>query len=82
MSFEEISDALRKNNDNRGAGYIEQNGQQVLVRSIGQLATMDEILNVIIKKNDGIPVKISDVANVAICVCVCVCVYGLVLFAV
>ncbi|CAM3923928.1 Cobalt-zinc-cadmium resistance protein CzcA [Pseudoalteromonas maricaloris] len=66
MSFEEISDALRKNNDNRGAGYIEQNGQQVLVRSIGQLATIDEILNVIIKKNDGIPVKISDVANVAI----------------
>ncbi|MCQ8819980.1 CusA/CzcA family heavy metal efflux RND transporter [Pseudoalteromonas agarivorans] len=66
VSFEDVSDALRKNNDNRGAGYIEQNGQQVLVRSIGQLATMDEILNVIIKKNDGIPVKISDVANVAI----------------
>jgi len=66
MSLEDVATALRQNNDNRGAGYIEANGQQLLVRSQGQLATTDEILNVIIKQNDGVPVKIHDVAEVAI----------------
>ncbi|XPF92436.1 efflux RND transporter permease subunit [Colwellia sp. RE-S-Sl-9] len=66
ISFEDLSNALRNNNDNRGAGYIEQNGEQVLVRSVGQLAKIDEILNVVVKKDNGIPVKISDVASVAI----------------
>ena len=66
ISFEDLSNALRNSNDNRGAGYIEQNGEQVLVRSVGQLAKIDEILNVVVKKDNGIPVRISDVASVAI----------------
>ena len=66
VSLEDVADALRSNNDNRGAGYIETNGQQLLVRSQGQLATIEEIRQVIIKQNDGVPVKIDDVAEVAI----------------
>jgi len=66
VSLEDVADALRANNDNRGAGYIEANGQQLLVRSQGQLATIEEIRQVIIKQIDGVPVKIDDVAEVAI----------------
>ncbi|WP_018416572.1 efflux RND transporter permease subunit [Teredinibacter turnerae] len=66
VSLEDVADALRANNDNRGAGYIEANGQQLLVRSQGQLGTIEEIRQVIIKQNDGVPVKIDDVAEVAI----------------
>lgn len=66
VSLEDVADALRSNNDNRGAGYIEANGQQLLVRSQGQLGTIEEIRQVIIKQNDGVPVKIDDVAEVAI----------------
>ena len=66
VSLEDVADALRSNNDNRGAGYIEANGQQLLVRSQGQLATIEEIRQVTIKQNDGVPVKIDDVAEVAI----------------
>ncbi|MFL0799431.1 MAG: CusA/CzcA family heavy metal efflux RND transporter [Agarilytica sp.] len=66
VSLEDVADALRSNNDNRGAGYIEANGQQLLVRSQGQLGTIEEIRQVIIKQNDGVPVKIDDIAEVAI----------------
>jgi cobalt-zinc-cadmium resistance protein CzcA len=66
VSLEDVADALRSNNDNRGAGYIETNGQQLLVRSQGQLGTIEEIRHVIIKQIDGVPVKIDDVAEVAI----------------
>lgn len=66
VSMEDLVDALESNNDNRGAGYIERNGQQLLVRSPGQLETLDDIANVIVAQHDSVPIKISDVADIAI----------------
>jgi heavy metal efflux system protein len=66
ISIEELVRALQANNDNRGAGYIERNGQQLLVRSPGQLATIEDIGNVIITEHATVPIKIKDVADVAI----------------
>ena len=66
ISVEDLVDALRANNDNRGAGYIEQNGQQLLVRSPGQLLSVEDIGKVIITERDSVPIKIQDVANIGI----------------
>ncbi len=66
LGLDDVATALRANNDNRGAGYIERNGQQLLVRSPGQLATITDIENVVVTARDGIPVRIRDVATVAI----------------
>src|SRR5690606_1372238 len=66
ISIEELVRALQANNDNRGAGYIERNGQQLLVRSPGQLATIEDIGNMIITEHATVPIKIKDVADVAI----------------
>ena len=66
VSLEMLTDALQANNTNRGAGYIERNGQQLLVRSPGQLATIADIEQVVIANRDAAPVTVSDVAEVAI----------------
>lgn len=66
VSVEDLVQALLDNNDNRGAGYIEKNGQQLLVRSPGQLATADDIGNVIITEHESVPIKIRDVAEIGI----------------
>ena len=66
ISFDDINFALRSNNSNRGAGYIERNGQQLTVRSPGQLKTISDIEQVVVKNIDNTHVKISDVAEVAI----------------
>ena len=66
LSIKDIELALQANNDNRGAGYIEREGMQLLVRSPGQLTSLDDIANVIITQYGTIPVKLSDVADVAI----------------
>jgi len=66
VSIEDLVNALQANNDNRGAGYIERNGQQLLVRSPGQLATLEDIGNVIITERDSVPVKLEDVASIGI----------------
>lgn len=66
LSIKDVELALQANNDNRGAGYIEREGMQLLVRSPGQLTSLDDIANVIITQYDTIPVKLSDVADVTI----------------
>ena len=66
VSFSDLQSALQSNNNNRGAGYVERNGQQLLVRSEGQLATVAEIAELVIKHVSSTPVRISDIADVAI----------------
>jgi cobalt-zinc-cadmium resistance protein CzcA len=64
ISMAELADALQRNNQNAGAGYIERNGEQWLVRSPGQLQSIDDIRSVVIKKLDDAPVRVGDVADV------------------
>ena len=66
VTLEEVADALRNNNDNRGAGYVERNGQQLLIRSPGQLQSIADIENVVVANRGGVPVRVADVAEVAI----------------
>jgi cobalt-zinc-cadmium resistance protein CzcA len=66
ITLDQVAGALRANNANRGAGYIERNGQQLLVRSPGQLKTVGDIEQVVVANRDGAPVRIADVAKVAI----------------
>ncbi|MDF2177381.1 CusA/CzcA family heavy metal efflux RND transporter [Aliiglaciecola sp. CAU 1673] len=64
LSIHDIAAALSLNNSNRGAGYIERNGQQYLVRTPGQLRNQQEIAQLVVTKRDDAPVRIADVAEV------------------
>ncbi|MDX1280180.1 CusA/CzcA family heavy metal efflux RND transporter [Shewanella colwelliana] len=66
VSLVDIKLALQTSNNNRGAGFIEREGQQLTVRSAAQLKTISDIEQVVIKHIDSAPVFISDVANVGI----------------
>jgi cobalt-zinc-cadmium resistance protein CzcA len=64
ISLSELKLALMRNNDNRGAGYIERNGEQILVRSPGQLKSIEDIRHVVVKNIDDRPVLVKDLADV------------------
>ncbi|KWV47134.1 cation transporter [Bradyrhizobium macuxiense] len=64
LTFHDVMTALAANNANVGAGYIEHNGEQYLVRTPGQVATIDEIKQIVIGSRNGVPVRVSDVADV------------------
>src|SRR6267378_3026550 len=64
LSFRDVMTALAANNANVGAGYIEHNGEQYLVRTPGQVANIDEIKEIVIGSRGGVPVRIRDVADV------------------
>ena len=66
LTLEDIENALKKNNDNVGAGYIEKKGQQFLMRAPGQLKTNADIERVVVKTIDGVPIHIEDIADVTI----------------
>ena len=66
VSTDDLLRALRRNNANQGAGYVERNGQQILVRSQAQLATIEDIGNVVVTLANQSPVTVNDIADVAI----------------
>ncbi|MCB1661925.1 MAG: CusA/CzcA family heavy metal efflux RND transporter [Pseudomonadales bacterium] len=64
LSFDDIVAAMEKNNANVGAGYIEKNGEQYLIRAPGQVADVAAIKKIIVAHKNGIPVTIAEVADV------------------
>ncbi len=64
--FDDVVQALEKNNTNIGAGYIEKNGEQYLIRAPGQLSDIPAIKKVIVGRRDGVPVTIGDIASVGL----------------
>ena len=64
LGFSDIVDALENNNANVGAGYIERNGEQYLIRTPGQVGTLEDIRRIIVGHYDGVPVFVRDVAHV------------------
>lgn len=66
IDFNMIVKAINNNNQNQGAGYIEQNGQQLLIRSPGQISNITELQNLVITQVDNAPITVADIADVAI----------------
>lgn len=58
--------ALTENNENRGAGFLEQNGQQLTVRVPGTLNSIQDIENVTLVTRNAVPIRVADVATVSI----------------
>ena len=59
LTLSDVITALKLNNSNQGAGFIERFDGQYLVRSPGQLKTIDDIANTVVAKRDDAPVRIK-----------------------
>ena len=58
--------ALERNNTNVGAGYIERQGEQYLIRAPGQVSGIADIREVIVGSAQGQPIRIRDLAEVGL----------------
>jgi cobalt-zinc-cadmium resistance protein CzcA len=66
LSFRDVFEALRANNATAGGGYIERNGEQLLVRATGLIRDDDDIRAIVIAKRDGVAIRMADVADVVV----------------
>ncbi|WP_111707528.1 CusA/CzcA family heavy metal efflux RND transporter [Lutibacter citreus] len=64
ITINEVYESLRNNNQNTGGAYIEKNHQANFIRGEGLARSISDIQNIVIKNINGIPIKISDIAEV------------------
>jgi cobalt-zinc-cadmium resistance protein CzcA len=64
LSLATLVNAIDRNNANAGAGYIERGGEQFVVRTPGQVKSLEEIRNIVLDVVQGAPVRVRDVADV------------------
>lgn len=64
VSQNEVIQAIRNNNENRGVGFVERSGSQWLLRVPGQAQQIEQLGNILIKSDNGVPLRIRDVAAI------------------
>lgn len=64
VTINDLVETLKNNNQNSGAGYIERNGEQWLIRSPGQLDNLEQIAQLVVARRDDAPVRVKDIAVV------------------
>ena len=66
LTLQQVFDAIAANNANIGGGYIEHGDEALVVRGIGLLKTAEEIGEIVVDSNDGVPIRVKDVAEVSV----------------
>ncbi|MDO8036323.1 CusA/CzcA family heavy metal efflux RND transporter [Janthinobacterium sp. SUN128] len=66
ISLQDVVTALERNNSNVGAGYIERQGEQLLIRAPGQVASKSDLANIVVANVQGVAIRIRDVADVVL----------------
>jgi cobalt-zinc-cadmium resistance protein CzcA len=64
LTLLDLFEALRRNNANVGGGTITRAGEQLLVHGVGRVTTLEEIGNIVITAQDGVPLYVRDLGEV------------------
>ena len=66
LTVPQVMTALAANNSNAGGGFYSQGGQFYYVRGIGLVRDTEDIGNIVVGSNNGVPIRIKDIGDVAI----------------
>lgn len=66
LTLNDVVQALAINNSNVGGNFIEQAGEEVIIRGIGRIRSPADIDNIVLKESQGTPIKLGQVSDVVI----------------
>ncbi len=66
LTLQQVHEALAANNQNAGGGYITRGAEQLVVRGVGQVQSIEQIAAITVASRDGVPVRIGDIGEVVI----------------
>ncbi len=64
LTVADVVTRLRNENVNVSAGRIDEGSQRYLVRTINQFATLDQMRDMLVKVDNGVPIRLKDIADV------------------
>ena len=65
VSLQQVKDAVVSSNENATGGYLDQQGpNELLVRALGRVQTIEDIEQIVVTIRDGRPVTLAQIANV------------------
>ncbi|MBN8751057.1 MAG: efflux RND transporter permease subunit, partial [Variovorax sp.] len=64
LSVQQVVDSIANNNANASGGILPLANEQYLVQGVGLIRTLDDIANIVLKQQAGVPVFVRDVAEV------------------
>ncbi|MEZ5461585.1 efflux RND transporter permease subunit [Dokdonella sp.] len=65
LNVSDIVERLRSENVNVSAGRIEEGSQRYLVRTINQFSNLDQMRDMLVKVDNGVPIRLKDIAVVS-----------------
>ncbi|TXK50051.1 efflux RND transporter permease subunit [Pontibacter qinzhouensis] len=66
VSLHELLQAAEEANQNASGGFMQEYGNEYIVRGIGRTSDLGELANTVIKVNGNAPVRIGDVAAIKV----------------
>ena len=64
VTMTQVINAVQNSNSNAGGNYLTMGSQSVNVRGVGLLHSLDEMRTIVVAERKGVPVMLSDVAEV------------------
>jgi len=66
LTFDQVVEAIERNNLNAGGGNIASSGNMLLVQGIGSVTNLEQLGQIVVAAKDGAPIRLRDVASVEI----------------
>src|SRR5262249_31289895 len=66
LTFDQVVEAIDKNNRNVGGGVIRRGGNMLLVHGVGRVSTVEELANIVVAARDGQPIFLKKIGEVSI----------------
>ena len=66
LNLDQLQGAIEANNRNDGAGRLAEGGEVLLVRSEGNIQSLDDLRAIVLDTRQGTPIRVGDVAEVRI----------------
>jgi heavy metal efflux system protein len=64
LSLSQVEQQLANNNTNAGGNFVEAGLQQVNVREVGLIRNVDDIRKIVLKTQNGTPLRMTDIAHI------------------
>jgi len=66
LTLRHVVEAIEQNNSNAGGAYIERAGEQLLLRGVGLIKSVQDIEDIVLTSHEGTPVSVRDVGRVSL----------------